>query len=191
MRITALIIVLLALVVTAGCIPEAKNTVAPESNSGARMHKVKVALNEEGLTTEQVNIAAKLDSDNVPGAVQHLYVVSSYSGQCLLYSTVVGKVTSSGKRLTPTSVVGTDGQYVDKESRGIKVKIGGKVYYTTEVPQDDGTFGNSIPYLFWKDVRGVDHRHYISGGQYVHVSTQPIPMKNIVLNIETLAIKKQ
>lgn len=51
------------------------------------------------------NIAKKLTEDNKIGSIKYLYIVSAYSGDVLIYSTVKGKVTSSGKRISPYSVV--------------------------------------------------------------------------------------
>lgn len=67
----------------------------------------------------------------------------------------------------------------------MSVDINGKEYLTNEVLQDDGTYGSSVEYLFWFDVRNVYHQHYVSGGQILHVSDQPIAVKDIVLNLES------
>jgi hypothetical protein len=105
----------------------------------------------------------------------------------LIYSTIKGKVTSSGKRLTPYSVVATDGQYVDSSSRGVKVNIGGKNHYTPEVLQDDGTYGSSISYLYWWDARGIYHKQYVAGGIMIHITDQPMNFPKIILNLEEAA----
>ena len=157
---------------------------APKSTSGVRKATVKVKTGADGLTSEQRSVAARSQEDNRPGAVKHLYIISAYSGQVIIYSTVKGKVTSSGKRLSPYSVAATDGEYVDSSLMGIPVNIGGRTYRTTEVLQDDGTYGHSIPYLYWWDVQGKFHKHYVSGGQIIHISNQPISVKNIIINME-------
>jgi len=158
-----------------GCNPSPQ---PPVSASGVKKLTVKVQTGSDGLTAEQRNIKYKYDEDNKPGAIKHLYIVSAYSGDCILYSTVDGKVTSSGKRLSPTTVAA--GRYC-----GIPVVIGGQTYYTSEVCQDDGTYGHSIPYLIWKDSRGFGHQHYVSGGQIIHITTQPMSWPKIILNLET------
>ena len=86
--------------------------------------------------------------------------------------------------MTPTSVVASDGQYVDSDFSGVPVAIGGRQHRTTEVLQDDGTYGSSIPYLFWEDTKGVYHQHYVSGGQILHVSSEPLPIKSVIINME-------
>jgi len=169
-----------------GCSGCQKAPVPPVSSSGVQKVAVKVDVGSDGLTAEQRNIKAKYDVDNKPGAIKHLYIVSAYSGDCILYSTVKGKVTSSGKRLSPTTVAaGQSGAY----EYGIPVNIGGQTFYTGEVCQDDGTYGHSIPYLLWIDARDIFHQHYISGGQIVHISEQPMMWPKIILNLETTAVK--
>lgn len=152
----------------------------PQSASGVSQATARVQTGSDGLTVEQRNVRDRLSMDNKPGSIKHLYVISSYSGQVLLYSTVRGKVTSSGKRLTPTSVNGSgqDANYT------IPVDIGGTRRYTSEVLQDDGTYGSSVEYIYWWDVQGRYHQHYITGGQIVEISDQPIPVKSITINME-------
>ena len=113
-----------------------------------------------------------------------MYVVSSFSGDCILYSTVQGKVTSSGKRLSPTNVV--VGSAGDFKLIGYKIPDG---RITGEVLQDDGTYGSSIEYLYWWDSRGMYHQHYVSGGQIIHVSDSPMSFPKIMLNLETQVAK--
>lgn len=152
----------------------------PESASGVKKTTVQIPTGPDGKTTEQRNIGDRLLEDNKPGSIKHLYVISAYSGQVIIYSTVRGKVTSGGKRLTPTTVLGdTPGT-----NSYFNVDIGGYRLGTNEVLQDDGTYGHSMDYLFWWDTKGVYHQHYVSGGQIVHVSNQPLAVKGIVINME-------
>lgn len=144
---------------------------------------VKTDIN--GKTTEQENVIRRLEEDNRPGAIKHLYLISAYSGQVLLYSTVKGKVTSSGKRLNPITVSAMDGQYVDGMHNGLGVVVNGETKATNEVRQDDGTYGSSIEYIYWWDSKGIYHQQYITGGMILHVSSQPIAVKGIVINLET------
>ena len=178
-----LIIILSLFTMIAGCnyYPEEK---IPVSDSGVSKVKAKVKIGSDGMTVEQRNIKKRIEIENDPGSIKHLYIISAYSGQTIIYSTVKGKVTSSGKRLTPYSVVTAGGQYISDSRVGISIKIGEKYHYTSEVLQDDGTYGSSIPYLYWWDVQGRYHQHYIAGGQIVHVSNNPISVKNIIINME-------
>ena len=116
---------------------------------------VKVPVDKRGMTVEQKNIADRIIIDNKPGSIKHLYIISAYSGDVIIYSTVQGKVTSSGKRLQPKTVLaanGNSGSY----TKGIIIKTdNSKKQYTSELMQDDGAYGNSIPYLYWWDSKGV------------------------------------
>jgi hypothetical protein len=155
----------------------------PQSASGVSKANVQVPTGPDGLTIEQRNVRDRVTEDNKPGSIKHLYIISAYSGQTLLYSTVRGKVTSSGKRLTPNSIhVGglASGSY----NQGFGVNIGGGTYATGEVLQDDGTYGSSVEYLFWFDAKGIYHQHYPAGGQIIHVSSEPIAVKSVVINLE-------
>ncbi len=161
----------------------------PKAASGVKKASVKVKTQASGLTMEQEGIAARYEEDNKPGAIKHMYVISAMTGDVILYSTVKGKVISSGKRLTPYQVLaaqGSDGgQYgTDYRPKGVRVKIGLNTYLTPEVLQDDGTYGNSIPYLYWWDTKGIFHKHYVSGGQIVHISSQPMVVPKIIINLE-------
>jgi hypothetical protein len=152
------------------------------SASGVSKADVKVPIGADGLTAEQRNVRQRLLEDNKPGAIKHLYVISPYSGQVLLYSTVKGKVTSGGKRLTPTTVAAYSG--ANYGSRGFGIDINGNTMETGEVLQDDGTYGSSGEYLYWWDVRGAYHQHYLTGGQIITISDQPLPVKSVTINIE-------
>ena len=161
-------------------------TAAPRSDSGVTKATVRVQTDSQGLTIEQKNIANRVLIDNKPGSIKHLYVISPYSGDVILYSTVQGKVTSGGKRLTPKTVVDTGGQYI-QNSYGFGVDIGGRQVRTTEVLQDDGSYGDSSDYIFWFDVRGIYHQHLVTGGQIIHVSSEPLPIRKVIINVEAMA----
>lgn len=171
--ISSIIAVLLIFLVFTGEDCENK----PASTSGVNKTSVTVPTGSDGLTVEQRQVGKRLLEDNKPGAIKHLYIISAYSGQVLIYSTVQGKVTSSGKRLSPTTINGYQGS-------GFAVQFGNETKYTDEVLQDDGTYGTSVEYVYWWDVRGVYHQQYITGGMLVHVASQPLAVKNIVLNME-------
>lgn len=158
---------------------ECQQTRTPEAASGVNKKTVAVATDSEGWSIEQRNVADRLRVDNLPGAIKHLYIISPYSGQTILYSTVKGKVTSGGKRLTPTSVVVgvSDGGY----RHGGFDALGGN--NTSEVLQDDGTYGSSCEYIYWWDTAGRYHQHFFTGGQIIHVSEQPLTVKNVIINV--------
>lgn len=174
-------IILFIILILYGCSSRPRNS-EPVSDSGAVKASVKINKDANGLTVEQKNVADRLKNDNIPGSIKHLYVISTMSGDVILYSTVRGKVTSSGKRLTPVSVVADASSY--ESYSGFPININGQERRTSEVLQDDGTYGSSIEYLFWWDSRGTYHQHYPSGGQIIHVSDQPMNFPKIILNLE-------
>jgi len=158
------------------CFPEAKT---PTSASGVSKTTVRLKTGSDGLTIEQRNVKERLKIDNKVGAIKHLYVISPYSGQVIIYSTVKGKITSSGKRLMPYKVDPSN-----ECNSSIPIKLDGRNYRTSEVLQDDGTYGHSSEYIFWWDAKEIYHQHFFTGGQIIHLSDQPIPVKNIVINME-------
>jgi hypothetical protein len=164
------------------------NNSPQQSASGISATSVKINVGADGKTTEQRNVGRRLEIDNKPGSIKHLYIISAYSGQTLIYSTVQGKVTSSGKRLTPTSVSTNNPN--NSSIDGIAVTIGPSSYRTAEVLQDDGTYGSSAEYIFWWDTKGNYHQQYVTGGMIVHISDQPIAVKGIVINMEVSSAPK-
>ena len=184
MKFTSIVFafILLSACCLTGCdLPESTPV---KSASGVEKATVQVQVGSGGLTIEQKNVIDRLLIDNKPGSIKHLYIISAYSGQTIIYSTVRGKVTSSGKRLNPTSVAAADGEMIGSRHNGMIVNIGGVTRATSEVLQDDGTYGSSVEYLYWWDVQGRYHQHYVSGGQIVHISDQPIPVKSVTINME-------
>lgn len=140
-------------------------------------------MQSNGKTIEQQNIIDRLHMDNMPGSIKHLYVISAYSGDVIMYSTVRGKVTSSGKRLTPKTVNGQVGSEISA-ARVNYVDIAGVTYATDEVIQDDGTYGDSNEYIYWFDSKGIYHQLYVTGGMIVQVSSEPIAVNKVILNLE-------
>lgn len=162
--------------VLVGCQTQRADKTAASTNPKVRQFKGVVQVDPtDGATVEQRNIQKRLEEDNRPGAIKHLYVVSAYSGQVIFYSTVAGKVTSSGKRLQPYEKLGTvaGGEY------------GAVNPYLYENLQDDGTYGNSVDYLYWWDAQGRYHQHYVSGGQIIHISDQPLAVKSVTINFSS------
>lgn len=173
--------ILLSLILAACDLPASS---APTATTGVREATASVAVQSNGLTVEQDNIKRRLEQDNEAGSTKYLYVISAFSGDVLIYSTVKGKVTSSGKRLSPYSVAALEGQDVGASHRGMALSIGGNTRYTSEVLQDDGTYGSSVDYLYWWDTKGVYHQHYVSGGQIVHISSAPLRVGKVIINLE-------
>lgn len=146
------------------------------SDSGVTKATVKVETDADGHTIEQKNIMERLKRDNMVGEVKHLYIISSYTGDVMEYSTVKGKVTSGSKRLSPKTInnsVGLNGANGYTNT----VYIGQTPYYTDEVLDDGGTYGDSGNYLFWFDAQGNYHQYYPSGGTYLHISEKPLRVR--------------
>ncbi len=162
-----------------------------ESASAVKPTHVEVRSNPAtGRTTEQENIAERYSQDNKPGSVKHFYVLSPKTGAVILYSTVEGKVTSGGKRLTPRSSIekydcGKDCTHYE----GMRILIGGEMQITTEMMQDDGTFGNSLPYFYWFDGNGRYHQHFFTEGQVIAVLDQPLVGKGVIIKADVAARK--
>jgi len=151
------------------------------STSGVKKADATVQTQSNGLTIEQDNVKKRLEQENMPGSIKHLYLLSAYSGQILIYSTVKGKVTSSGKRLTPSTVEVSSGSNL---YNGFNVKFNGSEQYTSEVLGDDGTYGSSIEYLYWWDIKGVQHQQYITGGMILHISDKPMTFGRVTTTAE-------
>lgn len=155
---------------------------AETASSGISAKRVQVNTDQNGWTVEQKNISGRLKMDNTPGAIKHLYVISPMTGDVILYSTVMGKVTSSGKRLAPRTVssFGSSGH----DAWGMRADINGVQKETNEVIEDDGTYGDSVQYMYWWDARGAYHQHFFTGGQIIHLSDQPLPIHKVMINLE-------
>lgn len=160
-------------VILISCVPPYSEKKEVKSDSGVTKATTTVETNLSGKTIEQENVIERLKEDNKPGAIKHLYILSAYSGQVLIYSTVKGKVTSSGKRLNPYNKVTKEGWSEHEFS------------VTRENLQDDGTYGSSVEYIYWWDSKNIYHQQYITGGMILHISNQPLAVKSVVLNMET------
>lgn len=163
---------------TIGCVP----TTPPVSSSGVQQTSTKVALGSDGLTTEQRNIKDRLAIDNKPGSIKHLYLLSPINGRQIFYSPVKGKVTSSAKRLSPKTVnwMRNGSQAADN---GMAVPINDRWATTSEVIQDDGTYGDSSEYLYFWNQNGQYFQLYV-GGLAVVVSDQPTAFQDVVVRNE-------
>jgi hypothetical protein len=154
---------------------------APQSPLDSMWIDLKIPKQANGYYIEQNNIMDRIREDNRPGMIQYFYSISPMTGDVLIYSTVSGKVTSSHKRLYPTTLAS------DSDSAGHDVTwfvVEGTAYNTPEVFGYDGTSGDSAEYIFWKDVKGNLHQHFLGGGDIIHVSSQPLAMKKAIINLD-------
>lgn len=164
---------LVCLICFTGC--KSKTDPGAVSMTGVKETVVEVKTGPDGLTNEQRNIKERLKQDNEPGSIKHLYVFSSMTGKCMLYSTVKGKVTSSGKRLSPTTLYrdGASG-YPMASFPGTQINTPSGTRYTPEAIQDDGTYGSSVEYLYWFDVKDTYRQLYPPSGCILVLSTEPL-----------------
>ena len=186
--ITVLFTVILIGFLLSSCYPSAVSRPSqPQSTTGVKKATANVTIQASGLTIEQENISRRLELENIPGSIKHLYIIAPMTGDVLLYSTVQGKITSSGKRLSPYHAYRIGTHYESAFQKGFPVKFGESgSYYTEEVLQDDGTYGSSSPYIFWFSSRGHYHQHFITGGQIIHLSDAPMSFPKVIVNIEEL-----
>lgn len=154
-----------------------------KSDSGVEKATVTTKTDAQGHTGEQNNLIGRNVRDNEIGSVKHLYIISAYTGDVLEYSTVRGKVTSGGKRLSPTTV---NGDRVGTRGTINWVQIAGESYITDEIPDENGTYGTSTNYIFWFDAQGNYQQYFPSGGTYLHISDKPLRIKkaNLSLTLE-------
>lgn len=152
-----------------------------ESDSGVKKATMTVKTDVNGHTTEQVNYMERVKRDNEIGNIKHLYIISSYTGDVLEYSTVKGKVTSGGKRLSPSSV---SSGYNGASYYGMTVLLANDYYRTGEVPDEYGMYGSSSPYFYWFDTQGNYHQYYPSGGTFVHISDKPLNIRKANFSVE-------
>lgn len=158
-RLTLALLVLLIAAILVGCAPD-----DVQKRTEERVRVVDVPPVKH--FTEAQNIARRLDLMDDPNLIQWIYCLSD-SGAIVFYGPVVGKVTSSGKRLEPVtiSVNATSAQYGDT--------------LTNERMQADGTFGSSDAYVFWFDPNGIFQQW---SGDYF-LSSVPIKIKTPVINV--------
>lgn len=181
-----LIAILLLLSTMVSCDVQMQAETETKSSSGASRLITQVETDSKGHTAEQLSVESKIKRENVIGGIQYVYILSAYSGEIITQSVAQGKVSSSGKRLTPAMVTsGTYGtQYGSGVVGGMEVSINGATYHTPEVMGDDGTYGSSCEYLYWTDTEGVFHRQYITGGILIHVSDKPMRFGHVTITTE-------
>jgi hypothetical protein len=162
-----------------------------KSDSGVTKASTQVQTDANGKTIEQENIIERLKRDNSPGSIKHLYIISSYTGDVLQYSTVKGKVTSGSKRLSPKTVNGV--ATINASYYTNPVTIGGERMYTDEVLDDGGAYGESGNYMFWFDAAGNYQQYYPAGGTYVSISDKPMRIRkaNYTITLEEPTPAKQ
>jgi hypothetical protein len=154
--IQILFVVVTLMLVTAACGPQ------PQIGTGGAQQVedlgFKIPKNAQGNTVEQQNIIDRIRVTTDPTKVLWIHLIA-LDGHIILRTPVAHKVTSSGKRLEPVAASGGGSvllpQVIYKNGAGEE-----NYYYTEELIQPDGTFGNSDAYIFWFDPQ---HRYFQYG----------------------------
>ena len=122
---------------------------------------------------ERDNIQRRLALFDDQALVSWIYCLAD-NGQVVFYGPVLGKVTSSGKRLEPKEMAGCAGDFCNRDEA---FSFDGQ--WVSERMQADGTFGDSDSYVYWFD---PDSNYYQWSGDYF-LTSMPIKINESVLNI--------
>ncbi|HIH17955.1 MAG TPA: hypothetical protein HA282_01130 [Nanoarchaeota archaeon] len=123
-------------------------------------------------SVERDNINFKNEYANDPNKVMWIYCLSDM-GNIVLTSPVVGKVTSSNKRLEPKTL---------SDESSIEFTIEGDRLNTDEVMGADGTYGESDQYVYWKT---PEKQYFQWSGSYI-LSSAPLKLERPILNVRDI-----
>lgn len=158
-----------ALLLCSACAPEDYSNRDLQANKASEAAE-SIHFNENA---EIDNIKKRLQLTADPGKLGFIMLLNQ-AGQPILYEGVVGKVTSGGKRLREPDRI--DDHYgIGRTS----VKVTG--YWLRAAPSDEGTWGNSNPYIYYWNTDGT-YRQW--SGDYLY-SDQPIRLRVEPLVITT------
>ena len=141
----------------------------------------KMPVNAKGNTVEQEQILKKQMITSDPTRVLWMHLIA-LDGHMYQRIAVCSKITSSGKRLEPTTCVAG---YVSDGSGGHSeygATTPDKQHYTNELEQVDGTYGSSNAYVYWFDPMD----NYFEKGDGYLLSSIPIDIENPVDKITGL-----
>lgn len=162
-----LFLAFMALTITA-CQPEEAKTQPAKSTQS---QKAQAAADQIKFTenAEIDNIKQRLELTSDPGLMGYV-VLMNEAGQPVMYTTVKGKITSGGKRLTKPFQL----------TRGDRGEWSGD--FVTVAPSDEGTWGSSAPYIYFWTTAG----QYVQwNGKYLY-SDKPfrLAVKPLVIDIK-------
>lgn len=161
------LIVIFSFLMITGC----KHQQPPVNTKITQVQKAKAAANSISFTenAEIENIKKRLELTSDPGLTGFILLMNE-AGQPIMYTGVVGKVTSGSKRLTQPFLC--DGVTGLKECRWNDTTV-------TPGPSDEGTWGSSNPYIYF----------WTSQGQYMQWSGKYLYSdKPFRINIDPLVI---
>ena len=142
-----------------------------ESERVREMQK-KQATYQITYSVERDNINKRLELSNDPTQIMWFYGLSDI-GNIVLSSPVVGKLSSSTKRLEPRT---TDN---DSSTYGF---VGNERYSTNEIMGADGTYGESDQYVFWFT---PEKQYFQWNGRYI-LSSAPVKTEKVILNLRDI-----
>ncbi|MGZ8887941.1 MAG: hypothetical protein ACXW1D_00115 [Halobacteriota archaeon] len=146
-----------------GCEDKAPSAKSQQSQKAAEAaNSINFAEN-----AEIENIKRRLELTSNPGALGFILLMNE-SGQPIMYTTVKGKVTSGGKRLTEPDRANSWGAGTNNVVR--------------QAPSDEGTYGSSDPYIYFWTSNGQYVQHngkYLYSDKPLRINVQPL-----VINIE-------
>ena len=146
----------IALIATSALLLSACEPNAQPAQTNKNQQAVKAAEAANSIqfseNSEIDNIKARLELTSNPGQIGFVLLLNEM-GKPVMYTSVKGKITSGGKRLTPA-----------EQTR--KADCGEwSCDQLVEAPSDEGTYGSSNPYIFFWTVDG----QYIQwSGKYLY-----------------------
>lgn len=145
--------------------------VACASGSSTREITANQTEQTEELTNfiERNNINRRYQLFDNPSQISWIYCLGD-EGNPIFYGEVMGKVTSSNKRL----------------ESNLKGRCNSSYCWVDEAISVDGTFGSSDSYVFWFDSAG---NYYQWNGKYFLTSV-PIPLDAAVLNVRDVTVEE-
>ena len=161
----------IALAATASLLLTACGEPAPPTSKDIQAQKAAEAANsiQFNENAEIDNIKKRLELTSNPGAVGFVLLLNEM-GKPVMYTSVKGKITSGGKRLT-----------APQQMECLSVAGGGCSTQVIDAPSDEGTYGSSNPYIFFWTVDG----QYIQwSGKYLY-SDKPFRIEDPTIVILT------
>jgi len=134
-----------------------------------------IPKNAQGNTTEQQNVIDRYRVTTDPTKVMWIQLMT-IEGIIVSRMSVAHKVTSSGKRLEPTAVTGSDAYLPQVPYTKTDGTTG--YWYTNEMMGPDGTFGPSDNYIYWFDTLHRYNQLGTAGGMEYLLTDYPIDLTN-------------
>lgn len=149
------------------------------TNKETQSDKAKKAAESINFTSnaEINNIKKRLELTSDPEIIGYVLLLNEM-GQPIMYTSVVGKITSGSKRLTPTSGC----TRMLRSDSSISPYNCVSQDTVTLAPSDEGTWGSSAPYVYF----------WTAGGQYIQWNGKYLYSdKPFRTTIEPLIIKSE